>query len=58
MVIAIAVVIENVFLSRRRTAEFSTSRFCIQTPASFTHLVAKKPDLAPVYPVCPESVQH
>jgi hypothetical protein len=35
-----------------------TFRTGIQTPASFTHLLAQKPSQAPVYPVCPESVQH
>jgi hypothetical protein len=48
--ITIAAVIKNVCLSRRWKAEFIIYRTGIQTPASFTHLVAQKPDQALVYP--------
>jgi hypothetical protein len=55
MAVTVAAVIKNMCLRRRRKDEFVTFRTCIQTPACFTHLVAQKPDQAPVYPVCPES---
>jgi hypothetical protein len=58
MALTVAAVIENVCLSRHRRAEFVTLRICMQTPACFAHLVAQKPDQAPVYPVCPEPDRH
>jgi hypothetical protein len=44
MVITVATVIGNVCLSRRQKADSISFRRCIQTLASFTHLVAQKPD--------------
>jgi hypothetical protein len=44
MAVTVAAVIKNVCLSRRWKAELVIFRFCIQTPASLTHLVAEKPD--------------
>jgi hypothetical protein len=43
-------------LSRRRKADLVSFSICIQTLARLTHLVAEKPDQAPVYLGCPESV--
>jgi hypothetical protein len=47
---------KNVCLSRRWKADLVCFRSCIQTLASLTLLVAYKPDQAPVYLGCPESV--
>jgi hypothetical protein len=54
MAVTIATVIKNVCLSRHWKAELVIFRTSIQTPASFTHHVAQKPDQTPVY----QSVQN
>jgi hypothetical protein len=43
--VTVAAVIENVCSSRHRKAVLVTYKTCIQTPSSFAHLVAQKPDL-------------
>jgi hypothetical protein len=58
MVINMAVGIGNVCKSKRWKAEQVIFRSCIQTPISFSHLVAQKPDQTPVYPVCLEPDQY
>jgi hypothetical protein len=58
MTITVAVVIKNVCVSRRQKDEHVAYRTCLQTPVSFAPLLVRKPDQAPVYPICPESDQH
>jgi hypothetical protein len=45
--VTVALVIKNVCLHRRRKAKLVTSKMGAQTPTSFTHLVAQKPDQTP-----------
>jgi hypothetical protein len=47
MAVTVAMVIENVCLSRHRKADLISFRSCIQTLASLTHFVALKPDRIP-----------
>jgi hypothetical protein len=56
--ITVAVDVRNVCMSRSWKAEQVIFRFFIQTPVSFTHYLAPKPDQAPVYPVCLEPDQY
>jgi hypothetical protein len=44
MAVTIATVIENMCLSKRQKADLVSLRSCIQTLASLTHFMAKKPD--------------
>jgi hypothetical protein len=44
MAVTVTVVIENVCLSRHQKAELVIFRTGIQTPASFSHLMAQEPD--------------
>jgi hypothetical protein len=44
MTVTIATVILDICLSRRLKADLESSRISIQTLASLTHLMAKKPD--------------
>jgi hypothetical protein len=54
MAVTVVVVIKNVYLRRHRKGEFVAFRTSIQAPVSLTHVLAQKPDLAPVY----HFVQH
>jgi hypothetical protein len=56
MVVTIAAVIKNVCFSRRRKADLVSFRSCIETLGCLTHLVAQKPNQAPVYQACAESI--
>jgi hypothetical protein len=47
MVITVATVIGNVCLSRHRKADLESSKICILTLVSLTHLVVQKPDQTP-----------
>jgi hypothetical protein len=57
MAITVAVGVRNVCVSRRWKDEKAIFRSCIRTPVCFTHLMAQKPDQAPIYQVCQEPDQ-
>jgi hypothetical protein len=46
MAITIAMIIRNMYLSRRQKADLISFRSCIWALASLTHLVTQKPDRA------------
>jgi hypothetical protein len=48
MAVTIAMVIGNVCLSRRRKADIESSKICMHTLVSLTHLVSQEPDQMPV----------
>jgi hypothetical protein len=58
MAVTAAVVTENVHMSRRWKAEPVAYGNYKQTSPSSVHPLPLKPDCSPVYPVCPESLQH